>query len=59
MRDLILCPACGSDRLIPLTFVTVLTDDRTDLPRRAVAKCATCGERTYITAKAHRALSAD
>jgi DNA-directed RNA polymerase subunit RPC12/RpoP len=54
---MVLCPACGSDRLIPLTFGSVLGNDRTDLTRRPVAKCADCGERTYVTAKAHRALS--
>jgi DNA-directed RNA polymerase subunit RPC12/RpoP len=54
---LLICPACGSDRLIPLTFGTVLADDRPDLERRPVAKCADCGERTYVSAKVHRALS--
>ena len=57
MRALTPCPKCGSDRLIPLTFVTVLTEDRIDLPRQPVAKCASCGERTYVSPKAHRALS--
>jgi DNA-directed RNA polymerase subunit RPC12/RpoP len=56
---MIVCPACGSDRLIPLTFGSVLGNDRTDLPRRPVAKCADCGKRTYVTATAHRALSSD
>lgn len=54
---MVLCPACGSDRLIPLTFGSVRGNDRIDLPRRPVAKCVDCGERSYVTAKAHQALS--
>jgi DNA-directed RNA polymerase subunit RPC12/RpoP len=59
MRGLVRCPACGSDRLIPLTFGTVTAEDRIDVERRPVAKCADCGERTYVSAKAHRELSPD
>jgi hypothetical protein len=55
----IVCPTCGSDRLIPLTVVTVLTEDRIDLPRRPVAICAACGKRTYVSVNAQRALSPD
>jgi len=56
---LILCPACGSDPLIPLTFTSAQNEDKIDLPRRPVAKCLACGERTYVSAKAPRALSQD
>jgi hypothetical protein len=45
--------------MIPLAFGTVLTEDRIDLPRRPNAKCAACGERTYVSAKAHPSLSSD
>ena len=51
MRGLIVCPACGADRLIPLTFGAVLGNDRIDPPRRPAAKCADCGERSHISAK--------
>jgi DNA-directed RNA polymerase subunit RPC12/RpoP len=53
------CPKCGSDRLIPLTFGAVLGTEDVDLQRRPVAKCAACGERTYVTAKVHRSLTRD
>ena len=36
-----------------------LGEDRTDLPRRPVAKCAACGARTYASVKAHRPLFPD
>jgi ribosomal protein L37AE/L43A len=39
-RRLIRCPSCGSDRLIPLTFGIVSIEDRSELERRPVAKCA-------------------
>jgi|HubBroStandDraft_4_1064222.scaffolds.fasta_scaffold81699_2 hypothetical protein len=51
------CPKCGSDRLIPLTFGAVLRTEDVDLRARPVAKCAACGERTYVTAKVHRSLT--
>jgi hypothetical protein len=45
--------------MIPLTFVTVQIEDRTKVPMRPVAKFASCGERTYVSIKAQRALSED
>jgi hypothetical protein len=59
MRVVIFCLASGSDRLMPLTFGTMMIEERPDLDRRPVAKCTTCGERTYVTAEVHRALSRD
>jgi RNase P subunit RPR2 len=56
---MVTCAKCGSDRLIPLTFVTVRGEDRSDTPRRPVAKCAKCGERTFVTVKAYRTRSPD
>lgn len=56
---MVVCPKCGSDRMIPLTFVSALGEDRTEMPRRAIAKCASCGERACVSVKAHRALSED
>jgi hypothetical protein len=48
---MIVCPACGSGRLIPLTFGSVLRNERIDMPSRPVAKCVDCGERSYVIAK--------
>jgi len=41
-----LCPLCGSDRLIPLTFPQdeFLGDEVGDRP---LAKCSICGHRIY------------
>jgi hypothetical protein len=40
-----LCPLCGSDRLIPLSFAE---DDVPDeIGERPVAKCALCGHQVY------------
>jgi DNA-directed RNA polymerase subunit RPC12/RpoP len=40
------CPACGSDRVIPLTFPAVLAADVVaDLPDRPLGKCVECGHR--------------
>ena len=58
-RASVVCPTCGSDRLIPLTFVPALGTDRAELPKRPVAKCAACGERTYVSVRIHRSLSRD
>jgi hypothetical protein len=55
----VVCSKCGSDRLIPLTFPSPLGKDKADLPRRPVAKCAVCGERTYVSFRIHRSLSSD
>ena len=40
----------------PLTFNPALGEDRVDLPRRPVAKCTVCGERTYASFKPRRPL---
>jgi hypothetical protein len=48
MRTLILCPACGDDRLIPLNFPQFEPDAGPDVAfRRPIAKCSTCGERVF------------
>ena len=50
-RTMVLCPLCGSDRLIPLTFARNQCGDanrgRIKEPQRQVAKCIGCGERIY------------
>jgi hypothetical protein len=47
--DLVLCPRCGTDRLIPLTFSGLRpdADSQADLPERPLMKCVGCGERLY------------
>jgi hypothetical protein len=61
MCDLILCPACGSDRLIPLSFGPPWRNDRflgqPEADLRPVIKCIRCGERSYVSIKVHKALS--
>jgi hypothetical protein len=46
---MVVCPKCGSDRLIPLTFGLDADVDPTDLPRRAAAKCVACSELIYAS----------
>ena len=46
---MVVCPKCGSDRLIPLTFGLEADVDPTDLPHRAAAKCVACGELIYAS----------
>jgi len=43
-----LCPLCGSDRVIALTFPPAFGwVVRDDPDKRPVAKCAVCGHRFY------------
>jgi hypothetical protein len=60
---MILCPACGSDRVIPLSFPPPWRHDRHLGQREAepipVIKCIRCGERSYVSIKVHRSLSSD
>ena len=44
---MLVCPKCGSVRLVPLTFISTMLNDRGDIPRRPLAKCAACGKRIY------------
>jgi len=45
---LILCPACGADKLIPLTFPLYRRQGGPEVEfRRPFAKCSSCGERIY------------
>ena len=55
-----LCPRCGADRLIPLTFEGPPPDDGglrdadgqpevSDPPERAVLKCVACGWQLYAS----------
>jgi hypothetical protein len=63
MRDLTLCPACGSDRLIPLNFSPPQRRDRylgqPESKRLPMVKCVGCGERNYVSVKVQRALYRD
>lgn len=41
----LVCPMCAGDRVIPLTFETVIGEMLAQLPERPIAKCASCGHR--------------
>lgn len=46
--SVIVCPACGADRLIPLTFPIYQRRSGPEVVlRRPLAKCASCGERVF------------
>jgi hypothetical protein len=48
MRTSILCPACGADRVIPLTFPQDRPEADPDVAfRRPMGKCCACGERLF------------
>jgi hypothetical protein len=57
----VICPHCGSSRLIPLTFASYRREDRhegrSDEPVRPVAKCVGCGEQIYTSPTLNRALA--
>lgn len=43
---MLLCANCGSDRLLPMTFPSVLVEQLfLDAPDRPAAKCVDCGYR--------------
>ncbi len=45
---MILCPSCGEDRLIPLTFPVYRREAGPEvIYRRPMAKCSGCGERMF------------
>ncbi|MHB8489634.1 MAG: hypothetical protein ACYDCS_10575 [Candidatus Dormibacteria bacterium] len=45
---MILCPGCGADRLIPLSFPQYRREAGPEVTfRRPVAKCTACGERIF------------
>jgi len=41
----LVCPACRSDRVIPLNFPLVFGGIILDMPERPIAKCMDCGYR--------------
>jgi DNA-directed RNA polymerase subunit RPC12/RpoP len=46
--SVIVCPACGADRLIPLTFPIYRRQAGPEVVlRRPLAKCSSCGERMF------------
>jgi|GEM_PF-1639647 len=48
IRPLILCPGCGADRLIPLSFPQDRCAAGPEVRvRRPMAKCCACGERLF------------
>ena len=43
---MLLCSQCGSDRVLPLTFPSVLIEQLfLEAPERPLAKCVDCGYR--------------
>lgn len=43
---MLLCTKCGSDRVVPLTFPSVLIEQvYVEAPERPLAKCVECGYR--------------
>jgi hypothetical protein len=58
--DLILCPACGADKLIPLTFPVYRREAGPEIQiRRPMAKCSCCGERMYAHVVARSRLAVE
>lgn len=46
----LVCPGCGADRLIPLTFPVYRRKAGPEVHlHRPMAKCSGCGERIYAT----------
>ena len=54
----LVCPACGADRLIPLTFPVYQREAGPDvIVVRPMAKCSGCGERIFAKIIARQPLS--
>jgi hypothetical protein len=60
---MILCPHCGSDRVIPLSFAPPWRHEhflgQPEAEPRPIIKCIRCGERSYVSINVHRGLSGD
>jgi len=58
---MLLCTQCGGDRVIPLTFPSLLVDALfIEAPDRPVAKCVDCGHRlTAVEVTAQEDVSQD
>jgi hypothetical protein len=58
MDTLILCPACGADRLIPLSFPQLRAQAGPATAfRHPIAKCCACGTRVFAHLDARSLLS--
>jgi hypothetical protein len=54
----LVCPACGADRLIPLTFSVYQREAGPEVVVvRPMAKCSGCGERIFAKIIARQRLS--
>ncbi|MHB8538442.1 MAG: hypothetical protein ACYDCS_10580 [Candidatus Dormibacteria bacterium] len=54
---MILCPCCGADRLIPLTFPVYRREAGPEVVlRRPLAKCSACGQRVFAKIVARQPL---
>ena len=52
---MLLCTQCGSDRVIPLTFPSVVLEALfVEAPDRPVAKCVDCGYRLTAVEVTHQ-----
>jgi len=57
---MILCPRCGADRLIPLTFPVYRREAGPEVHyRRPMAKCSGCGERIFARVIARQPQTSD
>jgi ribosomal protein S27AE len=57
---MILCPTCGADRLIPLTFPVYRREAGPEVRyRRPIAKCSRCGERIFARVTARQRQTSD
>lgn len=58
---MVVCTHCGSDRVVPLSFPPPWREVRhlgqREIGPQPVIKCIRCGERSYVSIKAFRALS--
>lgn len=56
--NVLICPACGADRLIPLTFPVYQPEAGPEVVWvRPMAKCSGCGERIFAKIIARERLS--
>jgi hypothetical protein len=60
MCGLIVCPGCGADSLIPVSFPEYRREAGPEVTfRRPVAKCGACGERVFARIVARARLPID
>jgi len=55
MPGVILCPACGTARLVPLHFPVYRLEQAAEAIVRPVAKCSGCGQRIFAPPRRRKA----